>query len=98
VVVLAEVNAFHVIGSAFAVWAVIVAALGLRRDDFPPSEGAQRAVIVISALLLAGTIGAAIATSEKHEAHGEHETKGSSHGDRANPTQEGEPAENQPNE
>jgi hypothetical protein len=98
VTVLAEFNAFHGVGIAFAVWAVIVSVLGMRREDFPPSEGAQRAVIVITTLLLAGTIGAAIATSEKHEAHGEHETKGSTHGDRANPTQEGEPAENKPNE
>jgi hypothetical protein len=95
VTVLAEFNAFHGIGAAFAVWAVIVSVLGMRRADFPSGDGASRAVMAITALLLAGTIGAAIATSEKHEGH---KVKGSSHGDRANPTHEGEPPENTRNE
>ena len=91
-VVLAKFTAFHGIGIAFACWAVIVATLGFRNADFPSTEGARRVVIAISALLLAGTIGAAIATSEKH---GEHS---STHGDRENPTHEGEQPENAPNE
>ena len=89
---LAEINAFHVIGGALAVWAIIVFALGTRMKSFPGSEGGARTVMAITALLVAGTIGAAIATSEKHSAHD------SSHGDRENPTHEGEPAENAPNE
>ncbi len=94
--VVAEIapNAFHVLGGAFAVWAIIVATLGIKRD-FPPEGRIFRAVLAITALLLVGTVGAAIATSEKHEGH---EVKGSSHGDRANPTQEGEPPENTRNE
>jgi hypothetical protein len=88
---LAEFNAFHGIGLAFFAWAIIVFALG-SRSDFPKSDGAFKAVIAISALLLAGTVGAAIATSEKHGAHE------SSHGDRENPTHEGETPENAPNE
>ena len=96
--VLAEFNAFHGIGIAFAVWAVIISTLGIRSADFPSNGQVARAVIAISALLLVGTVGAAIATSEKHEAHGEHETKGSTHGDRENPTGPGEQPENQPNE
>jgi hypothetical protein len=89
---LAEFNAFHGIGIAFTVWAVVLAALGMMSDDFPRSGGVQRAIVVISALLLVGTVGAAIATSEKHGAHE------SSHGDRDNPTHEGETPENAPDE
>ena len=91
-IVLAEFNAFHGIGIAFAVWAVIVAVLGFTSADFPRTDGLKRTVVVISALLLASTVGAAIATSEKHSAHE------SSHGDRENPTHGGETPENAPNE
>lgn len=90
--VVAEFNAFHGIGIAFTVWALLVATLGIRMADFPKNDGAARVVMAITALLLVGTVGAAIATSEKHEGHK------SSHGDRANPTHEGEPAENRRNE
>jgi hypothetical protein len=89
---LAEFNAFHGIGIALGAWAVVVTALGLRLHNFPGNEGGARAVMAITVLLVAGTIGAAIATSEKHGAHE------SSHGDRENPTHEGETPENTPNE
>jgi hypothetical protein len=89
---LAEFNAYHGIGIAFAVWAVILSLLGMRSADFPRSGGIQRAVVAISALLLVSAVGAAIATSEKHGAHE------SSHGDRENPTHPGESPENVPNE
>ena len=88
---LAEFNAFHGLGIALAAWAVIVAVLGFMSANFPRNDGAARAVMAISALLVVSTIGAAIATSEKH--HGE-----PSHGDRENPTHEGETPENAPNE
>ena len=87
-----DVNAFHVIGTIFAVWAVLVSVVGFRSGDFPKSGGTQRAVVVISALLLLSTVGAAIATSEKHAPHE------SSHGDRENETHKGETPENAPNE
>ena len=88
---LAEIdpNAFHVIGGIFAIWAVLVTFVGLRMTEFPKNDGGVRAVVAISALLLAGTVGAAIATSEKHEPEG---------GDRANPTHQGESPENTKNE
>ena len=89
---LAEFNAFHGIGLAFAVWAVVVGVLGIRRADFPSNGGTQRAIVVISAALLAATVAAAVATSEKHGAHE------STHGDRENPTHEGENPENIRNE
>ena len=92
IVPLAEFNAFHGVGIAFTVWALLVAFIGSTRPDFPSTLGVQRAVVVISALLLAGTVGAAIATSEKHSPHE------SSHGDRDNPTHKGENPENAPDE
>jgi hypothetical protein len=91
VIVLAEFNAFHGVGIAFAAWAVIVAALGFLSADFPKNNGGVRVVVVISALLLAATVGAAIGTSEKHGGE-------PSHGDRENPTHGGESPENAPNE
>jgi hypothetical protein len=71
--VLAEFNAFHGLGIAFAAWAVIVAVLGFS-SQFPKNEGAMRAVVGITMLLMASTIGAAIGTAEKHEPEGGHET------------------------
>jgi hypothetical protein len=57
------VNAFHVCGILFAVWAVTVAFLGISRESFPGTEGAARAVGAISVLLAAAAIGTAIYTS-----------------------------------
>jgi hypothetical protein len=58
----AAVNAYHVCGVLFAVWAVIVSFLGITREDFPASAGAQRAVALVSVLLALATIGSAIYT------------------------------------
>ena len=55
-------NAYHVCGIAFAVWAVTVSFLGITREDFPNGAGAQRAVAAISILLALATIGSAIYT------------------------------------
>jgi hypothetical protein len=69
----AAVNAFHVCGVLFAAWAVIVSFVGITREDFPASAGAQRAVGAVSVLLAIATIGSAIYTSatEEHEPGGE---------------------------
>jgi hypothetical protein len=61
------VNAFHVCGILFAVWAVTVAFLGISRESFPDSQGAARAVGAISVLLAAAAIGTAIYTSATEE-------------------------------
>ena len=66
-------NAFHVIGGLLALWALLVSFLGVTRESFPASRGAERAVAAISVLLVAGAIGSAIITSaaeeeEEHEA------------------------------
>ena len=54
-------NAFHLVGGLLALWAVVLAALGITRPCFP-SKGGERAVTAISAVLVAGAIVAAIVT------------------------------------
>ena len=60
-------NAFHVCGGLFAVWAVVVALLGITREGFPGSPGAERLVGAISVVLAASAIGTAIYTAAAHE-------------------------------
>jgi hypothetical protein len=57
------VNAFHVCGALFAAWAVTVSFVGITREDFPATAGAQRGVALVSMLLAVATIGTAIYTS-----------------------------------
>jgi hypothetical protein len=76
------VNAFHVIGSIAAIWAVVVAIVGIRKEDFP-TGGAEKIVGAISVLLVVGAISAAIITSaneeEEHGGGAEEATKSESH-------------------
>jgi len=63
-------NAFHVIGALAAIWAVAVAVVGIRKEDFP--GGTEKIVGAISVLLVIGTISAAVITSaNEEEEHGE---------------------------
>ena len=59
---------FYVVGACLALWAVVLSVIGLSRPGFPGSAGPQRAVMLVSALLVAGTVGAAIATASKPKA------------------------------
>jgi plastocyanin len=61
------VNAFHVIGGLFAVWAVTLTAIGIRREDFPRTGLQTVAVGTISVLLAASAIGSGIVTSALEE-------------------------------
>jgi plastocyanin len=70
VVIAADITAFHVLGAILALWAVVLFALGVASADFPP-KGAERFVIAISALLVAGTISAAIITGGETKKKGE---------------------------
>jgi hypothetical protein len=70
----ALVNAFHVCGILFAAWALLVSFLGITRENFPGSAGAQRLVATISIVLAAAAIGTALytsATEEEEEEGGE---------------------------
>ena len=61
-------NAFHVIGACAAIWAVVVAVIGIRKEDFP--GGAEKIVGAISVLLVIGAISAAVITSANEEDEG----------------------------
>ena len=66
-------NAFHVCGALFAAWAVIVAFLGITREDFPGSPQAFRLVGAISVLLALAAIASAVytgATEDKEKKEG----------------------------
>jgi plastocyanin len=61
---IAEFTAFHVVGIITAVWAVLLAVVGLSRPNFPPKRGVP-IVIAISGLLFAGSLAAGISTAKK---------------------------------
>jgi hypothetical protein len=68
------VNAFHVCGGLFAIWAVTVSFLGITRENFPATDGVARVVGTISVLLAVAAIGTGIytsATEEEEEEGGE---------------------------
>ncbi len=54
---------FYLLGGLLAAWAVLVSVIGLTRPGFPGSDTAARAVYAISAVLMIGAIGSAIATA-----------------------------------
>ena len=55
---------FYLAGGALAVWAVILATIGLTHPSFPNNLRGQRTVIGISLLLVVITISMAIVTSK----------------------------------
>ena len=66
-------NAFHFCGIALAAWALLTSFLGITRENFPGSPGAEKLVGVISVLLALATIGSGIytAATEEEEEGGE---------------------------
>jgi len=54
---------FYIAGAALAIWAVVLAAMGLSRPTFPGNAGGQRGVIAISLVLAVITIAMAVHTS-----------------------------------
>ena len=67
-------NAFHVVGGLLALWAVIVSFLGITREGFPRSAGAERLVTLISVVLVIGAIGTGIYTSTTEEEEADEES------------------------
>jgi plastocyanin len=61
------VNAFHVLGALFALWAVILFVIGITRDDFPRPGFPSVAVGAISVLLAVGAVSSGIITSALEE-------------------------------
>jgi plastocyanin len=66
-----EITAFHVIGGILAVWAVVLAALGIMRKGFPSTGVAEKLVMAVTAILVIGTVSSAIATSGEEGPEGE---------------------------
>jgi hypothetical protein len=54
---------FFIIGGALALYAVILATIGIQRPGFPFNPRGQRGVIALTAVLVVLAIGAAILTS-----------------------------------
>ena len=56
-------TAFYILGGLLAVYAVVLAGLGIRSPAFPGNEGGARMVILLTGVLVVLAIGAAILTS-----------------------------------
>jgi plastocyanin len=54
---------FYAVGAALVAWAVLVAAFGVSHPEFPRSEARARLVMLTTALLVAGTVTAAVLTA-----------------------------------
>jgi len=54
---------FYILGAVLVLWAVILAAIGLNRPDFPGNARGQRGVIALTLVFVVLAIGAAIATA-----------------------------------
>ena len=55
---------FYVAASLLVAFALILAAIGTaRHETFPPSKGAARAIMLVGALLVAGTMFTAVSTA-----------------------------------
>ena len=55
---------FYICGSALAIWAVVVSAIGIRaHETFPPTKSAQRGLMAISVVLILAAMASAVLTS-----------------------------------
>ncbi len=66
-------NAFHVMGGMLALWALLVSFLGITRENWPATKGAERAVILISITLFLCAVGSAVLTAIEEHNEKEHE-------------------------
>jgi hypothetical protein len=54
---------FYVAGGLFAAWAIVLFAVGMRSQSFPGSQGAERGLIAVSAVLMAAAMATAVITA-----------------------------------
>jgi hypothetical protein len=54
---------FFIAGGAFAVWAIVLFAVGMRSQSFPGGEGAQRGVVAVSVVLMLAAMASAVITA-----------------------------------
>lgn len=73
---------FYIAGGGLVVWAVILAAIGLNRPDFPGSLTRSRLVMLISFVLVATAMALAVATSAKRQNNAAEVAKGQKAEDR----------------
>jgi plastocyanin len=59
------VAVYYVIGIALVLWALALTALGVTRPGFPPTRQGGRALMAVSGVLVAGTLIAVIASTER---------------------------------
>ena len=87
-----DITAFTVVGALTALWAVVLAGIGVARHGFPGKEGGERAVIGVSVLLVVGSIVAAIGTAKSEPKGGGQQIEGSAEGGAAPAPQPSKPA------
>ena len=56
-------TAYYIAGCALAVWAVILAFIGITQAEFPRNPAGRAGVIVVSAALVATTMATAVVTA-----------------------------------
>lgn len=56
-------TAFYIAGGLLALWAVVLAAIGLSRPEFPGKAGVSRGVMALSGVLVVAAMTAAVLTS-----------------------------------
>jgi hypothetical protein len=61
------VTLYYILGGALAIWAVIVAFLGIKFDRFPGGKGGERVLAAVSICLVVATVGSAILLSAAEE-------------------------------
>ena len=54
---------FYVAGTLLAVWAVLISVVAIRRPGFPGGRGSERAVMLLSGLLVAAAMVTAVTSS-----------------------------------
>ena len=55
--------AFYIAGGLFALWAVVLGVMGLRRPEFPTGDAGARGVMWISAILMIASMATAVITA-----------------------------------
>lgn len=58
-------TAYYVLGAIFVLFALGLTAIGLTRDDFPPTRGGGRALMAVAGLIAIVTFGVLLATTER---------------------------------
>ena len=53
---------FYVVGGLAAVYAVIIAAIGIKKHDFPATKGAARGVFALSTLVVLAAMASSVLT------------------------------------